>query len=1293
MKRFTMIVALVLSICSFSFAQRSTFSKIIPDLQEELDKQPSTDKTFSVIITMTDEYDQAQMAHEIQYMKSEERRSYVVDELKRFSKASQSDLLQLLNEGVRSEIVKDVKSFWLFNGISCTTTREMIEALSQRKDIAVIDLDRVVMLPDNEKATEVTEAIRGLAWHVSQVHANDVWAYNGASGYDGTGVVVAIIDTGVNYNHVDLSDHMWNGGDGYPNHGYDFFSKDNDPMDEYGHGTHCAGITAGDGTSGTQTGIAPNATIMALKVFGGAGSEASTDDILDAMSFAVDHGADIVNLSLGSAGASGNAYYRQAFVNMMNANVVASVAAGNEGQKYGTYSLPTNIGSPGNCPSPWHNPDQALSGGQSAAITIGASNRSDRKTTFSSFGPVTWGNVSDYNDYPYAEGSTTETGLIKPDIITPGADIVSCNFQDNSGHVSNKGTSMAAPLASGIMALMLQANPNLTPSQIDQILETTAWPVDFKVKKNNDTGAGRADALACIDAIFTNATQPTNLTLETRGGDVMLTWTASTSAPAGYCIYRDNVQVGTTTETNYTDKQTETGKHVYYVRANDNSNHQSVRSNALVCNIAPYATSPDNLSISWDGENAFLNWDASTTNSNEITSTDLYFTMDPRTAYPSAPNTTAFWGIKYEPEDLRHFIGMSIDQMSICIYSTDLTHTIRIYRGTSFGNTTGEPVYSQSFTPTCGQLETQLVTLDTPYPIDDISEDLWITCSATLGSEYSLPAALGLYPEPSSNCFYHASGDDPNHVVWGHFPDGGQHVAACIKAHLTRTTTYTPAYNVYLDNGSELSNLSVTEYTGQPNLHSGENTYYVTSMIGNNESCPSNDAKIVVIDNTQTENDDITIDNSSVYIINPTGMLTANGSLVSADPTRFILENGAQLIHNSTGVKATVKKVIDPTNGDDQGWNFIASPVVESIEPSQNNGLLSGIYDLYLYEEPTYMWRNYKEHIVDNINQNTASGFHLNYKQGYLYANSTSDTLQFSGTLAPSNSTVSINNLSHSASILTGFNLVGNPYAHNVTSYTGNNVAAECYRMNEYRSNIIVSTIDEDKPLLPAEGFFVKATNENASITFNSSSRNETTQPASIHLDLISDNLTFDRLIVKREGEPLEKLSLRESGTKIFAMKGNQESAVAIAEGNEQAVSFKAEKNGIFTLRAKVEPKEWKYLHLIDNMTGADIDLLATPEYSFEARTDDYVSRFKLVFFAPEDVYDDAPFAYISNGEIRILGKNQDFKSLQIIDMTGHIVINRDVVSNVSTNGLSAGVYVLRLINDNQVKTQKVLVP
>ena len=1278
MKRFTLIVALVLSICSFSFAQRTTFSKITPNLQEELDKQPSTDKTFSVIITMTDEYDQAQMAHEIQFMKSEERRSYVVDELKRFSKASQSDLLQLLNEGVRSEIVKDVKSFWLFNGISCTTTREMIETLSQRKDIAVIDLDGVVMLPDNEKATEVTETIRGLAWHVSQVHANDVWTYNGASGYDGTGVVVAIIDTGVNYNHVDLANHMWDGGSEYPNHGYDFFSNDNDPMDEFGHGTHCAGITAGDGTSGTQTGIAPNATIMALKVFGGPGSEASTAVILDAMSFAVEHGADIVNLSLGSAGVGGNVNYRQAFVNMMNANVVASASAGNQGHKYDTYPLPSNISSPGNCPSPWHNPDQTLSGGQSAVITIGASNRNDRKATFSSFGPVTWGNVSDYNDYPYTEGSTTETGLIKPDIITPGVEIVSSNYSDINGHLTAKGTSMATPLASGIMALMRQADPNLTPSQIDQILETTAWPVDFKVKKNNETGAGRADALTCIDAIFTTATQPTHLTLETRGGDVMLTWVASTSAPAGYCIYRDNVQVGTTTETNYTDKQIETGKHVYYVRANDNSNHQSVRSNALVCDIEPYASSPDNLSINWDGENASLNWDASTTNSNDITSTDLYFTMDPTTAYPADPNTTAFWGIKYEPEDLRHFMGMRIDQIGICIYATNLTHTIRIYRGTSFGNTTGEPVYSQSFTPTCSQWETQLVTLDTPYSIDDISEDLWITCSATLGSESTYPATMGAYPEPCSNCFYQASGDDPNHVVWAHYPDGGQHVAACIKAHLTRTTTYTPAYNVYLDNGSESSHLSVTEYTRQLNLHSGDNTYYVTSMIGNNESCPSNDAKIVVIDNTQTENDDITIDNSSVYIINPTGRLTANGSLVSADPTRFILENGAQLIHNSANVQATVKKAINAYS-DNGGWNLMASPVTESFEPSVNNGLLTNNYDLYLFDQSQDKeWRNIE-----------AGEFTIDHKMGYLYANSGNTTLTFAGTLA--NNATATPLVYNGSARFKGFNLIGNPYP--CEAY----VDRSFYVLNEDGSDFI----EGSNPIAPCSAILVQAQNaEDNSVTFSKTASNK---KASVVAKLTTMGAKGDRVIDQArvcfdEADQLTKFTMGQGTARLYIPQGNHNYAVACANGqNETPLNFTAAKNGTYTLDFTVENMEADYLHLIDNMTGADVDLLATPNYTFEATTDDCEARFRLALSPTSEGADgdNEMFAYVNDGNIIITGVGDACDaSLQVVDMTGRVIVSRqgDAMNRVSTSRMTPGVYVLRLINGEQVKTQKIVV-
>jgi len=74
-----------------------------------------------------------------------------------------------------------------------------------------------------------------------------------------------VLDVGVNYNHVDLADNMWEHPD-YPNHGYDFAYNDDDPMDNHGHGTHCAGTVAGDGTAGSQTGMAPDAKIMALKI-------------------------------------------------------------------------------------------------------------------------------------------------------------------------------------------------------------------------------------------------------------------------------------------------------------------------------------------------------------------------------------------------------------------------------------------------------------------------------------------------------------------------------------------------------------------------------------------------------------------------------------------------------------------------------------------------------------------------------------------------------------------------------------------------------------------------------------------------------------------------------------------------------------------------------------------------------------------------------------------------------------------------------------------------------------------
>ena len=153
-------------------------------------------------------------------------------------------------------------------------------------------------------------------------------------------------------------------------------------------------------------------------------------------------------------------------------------------------------------------------------------------------------------------------------------------------------------------------------------------------------------------------------------------------------------------------------------------------------------------------------------------------------------------------------------------------------------------------------------------------------------------------------------------------------------------------------------------------------------------------------------------------------------------------------------------------------------------------------------------------------------------------------------------------------------------------------------------------------------------------------------------------------------------------------------------------VRFKAEKNGSYALSFNTENVEFGYLHLIDNMTGKDIDLLAgastlrgasgatgSATYTFEARTTDYENRFKLVFSANNV---DGPstgsgtFAFYSNGNLIVNGEG----TLQVIDMLGRQMFSRDIHSAfiIQHSSFPTGVYVLRLINGENVKVQKIVV-
>lgn len=164
---------------------------------------------------------------------------------------------------------------------------------------------------------------------------------------DCSSVIVAVIDTGVNYNHVDLAPNMWVSTDpSYPNHGYDFFEGDDDPTDLDGHGTHVAAIIGakGDNTTGV-TGVCWSVQIMALRALGPTG-QGQLSNVVNAIDFAVAHGAKVINMSLGGAGS--DPAMENAIADAEAADVVVVSAAGNDGSDNdATPNVPCNSGGDG----------------------------------------------------------------------------------------------------------------------------------------------------------------------------------------------------------------------------------------------------------------------------------------------------------------------------------------------------------------------------------------------------------------------------------------------------------------------------------------------------------------------------------------------------------------------------------------------------------------------------------------------------------------------------------------------------------------------------------------------------------------------------------------------------------------------------------------------------------------------------------------------------------------------------------------------------------------------------------
>ncbi|MFH0890107.1 MAG: S8 family serine peptidase [Candidatus Aenigmatarchaeota archaeon] len=493
------------------------------------------------------------------------------------------------------------------------------------------------------KKISIDHKIFALRNNAIPITASDV-AMN-TYGYNGTNIKIAIIDTGI-YNHSEFQtpnrivlQKCFTLGACPPNNA----NTSNNATDDYGHGTHVAGIAAGEGSASYGRGSAPNATIIAIKVLDSSGSGWDSD-VISGMQFAVDNGANIISMSLG-AYITGDCYDDSgtslAVDNATNMGVVVVIAAGNNG----TFS--SSIAAPG-CAK--------------TAITVGATAKTDAIASYSSIGP-------------------TNDNRTKPDIVVTGGSGATCpgtmiisTYPTNlasSGYVCESGTSMATPLVSGIAAMLMEKYnathgympvPGLVKAILLNSVNTSGMSTDGYTQRNNVYGAGRLDAYGVLNnsdnannySITQNAQNVHRIHVSSSSLKVTLVWMENSTTRNNLDLIVGN---GTNNFTNPTDAN-DTVEQVFLQNINNGT-----------WNVYVKGTS--------------------------VAGTQEYFIAYPSTAiFPSfsSNNTGKNSGMQYAPNENYSFGinvngSLSVDEVSAVIFQLN---------STNYTKNSADPVYNNS---------------------------------------------------------------------------------------------------------------------------------------------------------------------------------------------------------------------------------------------------------------------------------------------------------------------------------------------------------------------------------------------------------------------------------------------------------------------------------------------------------------------------------------------------------------------------------------------------------------------
>ncbi|MBU1679733.1 MAG: S8 family serine peptidase, partial [Bacteroidetes bacterium] len=545
---------------SFLFPQESV---ITPALQKTLSVTPDTELIRILIHFKDKKIFTADENLMMQSMSKSEKQTYFVRGLKQFADKKHANIIGIIREAEKRGNAKFISHLWAANSIICWASKSLIHDISKLSGLQSIYWDRDfpeenildnsssdINISNSNAVSKTTSTT--IEWGVSKIKAPEVWNL----GYTGQNVVVAVMDDGCNYNHPDLADHLWDGSNWYYDlndnyaedpgerlnyHGWDFVgngtNQDNNPIDGGSHGTRSAGIVAGDGTGGRQTGVAPDAKLMIIRCTDGESNMITAFQWFFDM---IDQDSTFQKPNIITMSASIKFYmtpkyevWRDICYNLIKRLEIVHInSIGNQGtystggcNVYGNpygYPIPYNIAAPGNIPPAWLHPDQpaplptaAIDEHLNSVIAVGATDSTDVIWNYSGKGPAAWEDIqatyscqnpirSDYWDYKYNTGSNS---LIKPDVSAPAGDGM-YSTSASGGYTTYTGTSAATPHVAGTAALILSANPSLKPAQISRIIQETAIDLDI-LGKDNLYGAGRVNAYEAL-----------KYTLENYGGTV-----------------------------------------------------------------------------------------------------------------------------------------------------------------------------------------------------------------------------------------------------------------------------------------------------------------------------------------------------------------------------------------------------------------------------------------------------------------------------------------------------------------------------------------------------------------------------------------------------------------------------------------------------------------------------------------------------------------------------------------------------------------------------------------------------